>query len=98
MAENQYVNKVTYGTKEDGTENVLIDLSQDTVDSAHLVEGYTVHDKTGAIISGTMLNNGAVTATIDGLTVTSYTIPQGYHGNGGSVSLTDDIETALSAL
>lgn len=52
MAENQYVNKVTYGTNEDGTENVLIDLSKDTVDSAHLAEGYAAHDKTGAIING----------------------------------------------
>ena len=45
-----------------------------------------------------MPNNGAVTATIDGLTVTSYTVPKGYHSGEGTVSLTDDIETALSAL
>ena len=52
MAEKQYVNKVVYGTKEDGSENTLIDLSKDTVDSAHLLVGYSAHDKTGAIING----------------------------------------------
>lgn len=49
-------------------------------------------------IRGTMANNGAVAATIDGLTTTSYTIPAGYHNGSGTVSLTDDIETALAAI
>ena len=55
-------------------------------------------DSTGAEKAGTMVNNGAVTATIDGLTTTSYTIPAGYHSGTGTVSLTDDIETALAAI
>ena len=55
-------------------------------------------DSTGAEKAGTMANNGAVTATIDGLTTTSYTIPAGYHSGTGTVSLTDDIETALAAI
>lgn len=67
MAENQYVNKVTYGTNEDGTENILIDLSKDTVDSAHLAEGYVAHDKTGAIINGTAkIGEGSVDITENG--------------------------------
>ena len=45
-----------------------------------------------------MVNNGAVTATIDGLTTMSYTIPAGYHSGAGTVTLTDDIETALAAI
>ena len=44
-----------------------------------------------------MTNNGAITATIDGLTVTSYSVPAGYT-SGGTVSLTDDIEQALAAI
>lgn len=55
-------------------------------------------DSTGTEKAGTMVNNGAVAATIDGLTVTSYTIPAGYHSGTGTVSLTDDIETALAAI
>lgn len=43
---NQYKNKVVY----DG--NVLIDISSDTVDQAHLLSGYTAHDKSGAPITG----------------------------------------------
>mgnify|MGYP003301394644 CR=1 FL=1 len=44
-----------------------------------------------------MANNGAISGSIDGLTTTSYTVPAGYT-SGGSVSLTDDIETALAAI
>lgn len=52
----------------------------------------------GEEVAGTMTNNGAVTASIDGLTVTSYTVPSGYHSGTGTVSLTNDIETALAAI
>lgn len=49
-------------------------------------------------VEGTMPDQGTVTATIDGLTVTSYTIPAGKHSGSGTVSLTDDIEKALAAI
>ncbi|MCI6366990.1 MAG: hypothetical protein MR911_10920 [Spirochaetia bacterium] len=65
MAENQYVNKVVYGTKEDGSENTLIDLSKDTVDSAHLLEGYSAHDKTGEQIIGQYHLKSAMVKTND---------------------------------
>lgn len=55
-------------------------------------------DSAGAERAGTMTNNGAVAATIDGLTTASYTVPAGYHNGSGTVSLTDDIETALAAI
>ena len=55
-------------------------------------------DSTGAQVPGTMANNGAVAATIDGLTVTEYTVPKGFHSGAGKVSLTNDIETALAAI
>ena len=55
-------------------------------------------DAKGNQKAGTMVNNGAVSATIDGLTATSYTIPAGYHSGAGTVSLTTDIETALAAI
>lgn len=55
-------------------------------------------DSTGKEAAGTMVNNGAIKATIDGLTALSYTVPSGYHNGTGTVTLTDDIETALAAI
>lgn len=49
MATNPYVNKVVYGS------DTLIDLTSDTVDAAHLAQGYTAHDMSGALITGIML-------------------------------------------
>nr|DAZ22103.1 MAG TPA: tail protein [Caudoviricetes sp.] len=51
----------------------------------------------GVKIEGTMPDNGSVTASIDGLTAASVTIPAGYT-SGGTVSLTSDIEDALAAI
>lgn len=48
-------------------------------------------------ITGTMANNGSTGGTIDGLTTTSYTIPSGYT-SGGTVTLSNAIETALAAI
>lgn len=45
---NQYKNKVILG---DGT--VLVDLTADTVDAAHLLTGYTAHAASGAPVTGT---------------------------------------------
>ena len=111
---NTYNSKVVLATGE-----VLIDLTSDTVDIAHVLSSYTFHDKSGAPLigsctfdadtssdtaavgeilagktahargtqlTGTMINNGAVTGLIssrDG----SYTVPQGYHDGSGTVSL-----------
>lgn len=44
-----------------------------------------------------MPNNGATDDSIDGITITSVTIPAGYT-SGGTVTLTDDIENALAAI
>lgn len=48
MAENQYNNKVVLSSGE-----VLIDLSADTADAAHVLSGSTFHDKSGAPVTGT---------------------------------------------
>ena len=45
-----------------------------------------------------MVDRGTITTNIDGLTTTSYTIPAGKHSGSGTVSLTNDIETALAAI
>ena len=46
-----YINKVIFGG------NTLIDLTGDTVDAAHMLSGYTAHDKSGAVIEGTCTYN-----------------------------------------
>ena len=51
----------------------------------------------GSVVEGAMADNGTLTGTIDGLTTTSYTIPAG-KTSGGTVSLTNAIETALAAI
>lgn len=48
-------------------------------------------------LTGTMPNNGDTSTTIDGLTQTTATIAAGYT-TGGTVTLTDDIYTALAAI
>lgn len=77
------------------------DTTGDDAVAANLLAGkyaHTIVNGTATQIEGTMTNNGAIAATIDGLTTTSYTVPAGYHSGSGTVSLTDDIETALAAI
>ena len=74
------------------------DVSGVTATAANVLDGTYFVDKTGALVEGTMPDKGAVTATIDGLTTTSYTIPAGKHNGSGKVSLTSDIENALAAI
>ena len=45
---NSYNNKVVLASGE-----VLIDLTGDTVEAAHVLEGFTFHDKSGAPVTGT---------------------------------------------
>lgn len=74
------------------------DVTGVTAEAGDVLANKVFVDSTGATVPGTMQNNGTVEAKINGLTVTSYTVPGGYHSGDGTVSLTDDIETALAAL
>ena len=76
------------------------DTTGDTATAANLLAGATAHtivNGTATQITGSMTNNGAISASIDGLTTTSYSVPSGYT-SGGTVSLTSDIEDALAAI
>lgn len=74
------------------------DVTGVTATEADVLATKTFVTASGAKVAGTMVNNGAVSATIDGLTTGSYTIPAGYHDGKGTVSLTDDIVNALAAI
>ena len=74
------------------------DVSSVTATAANVLSGSKFVNSSGTVVTGTMTNRGKVTATIDGLTTTSYTIAAGYHNGSGTVSLTSDIETALAAI
>lgn len=76
------------------------DVSSDDGVAANVLAGVKVHTKLNGVatqITGSMTNNGAISGSIDGLTTTSYSVPAGYT-SGGTVSLTNDIETALAAI
>ena len=74
-----------------------VDTTDGDATAAELLDGKFAYVN-GVKVEGTMPNNGAVAASIDGLTVTEYTVPKGFHSGAGKVSLTNDIETALAAI
>ena len=73
------------------------DVGATTATAPDVLSGKVFTTKDGVVTTGTMANNGTLTETIDGLTTTSVTIPKGYT-NGGTISLTDDIENALKEI
>lgn len=73
------------------------DVSGVTTVASHVLDGDIFVGADGKETEGTMPNNGAISKTIDGLSVTSTSIPAGYT-SGGTVSLTGDIEEALAAI
>lgn len=73
------------------------DTSSVTATAADVLANKIIVNAEGELITGTMPNNGAINAEIDGLTTTSYQVAAGYT-TGGTVTLSDDIETALAAI
>lgn len=78
------------------TAKTLASQTSATAEASEILNGETAWVD-GTMVTGSMANNGATGGSIDGLTTTSVTIPAGYT-TGGSVSLTSDIEEALSAI
>ena len=74
------------------------DVSSVTATAGDVLANKVFVAKDGTVTAGSMVNNGAVTGSIDGLNTASYTIPKGYHSGAGIVSLTNDIEEALATI
>lgn len=87
------LSKVTVEKIPDAYQNV----TNVTAVAANVLDGDIFVDSTGAEVEGSMPNNGDTSKDIDGLTITSVSIPAGYT-IGGTVSLTNDIEDALAAI
>lgn len=88
--------KVLSGVVVNAIPNNYIDTSDATAAAKDILVGKTAYIN-GTLIEGTMANNADVSATIDGLTTLSCSIPAGF-SLGGTVSLTNDIEKALAAI
>ena len=80
MASNQYINKVQCEN------NILIDLTGDTVTASSLVQGYTAHAANGAPISGTIPNGdllgyGKNTSPIVNVAKANQAVVNDYYGD-----------------
>lgn len=73
------------------------DVTGVTAVAADVLAGKVIVSAAGEEVTGSMPNNGAISGTIDGMTATSYSVPAGYT-SGGTVTLTNSIEQALSAV
>lgn len=73
------------------------DVSTVTATAKDVLANKVIVTADGTVTTGTMPNNGATSLTIDGMQATSVSVPAGYT-TGGTVSLTDSIETTLAAI
>ena len=69
------VNKVVYDDK------TLIDLTGDTVTAAKMLSGTTAHDKSGAVVTGTIPTKTSSNLSASGATVS---VPAGYYASAAS--------------
>ena len=74
----------------------FVDTSTGTAVAGDILTG-KIAFVNGASVTGSMPNNGATNLTIDGMQETSVAVPAGYT-TGGTVSLTNSIETSLAAI
>lgn len=78
-----------------GTCSYDSDTSDDTAAVGEILAGKTAHAR-GALLTGTMTNNGAVTGTIS-TKAGQYTVPQGYHDGSGKVGISSAEQAKIIA-
>lgn len=78
-----------------GTSTFDSDTSDDTAAVAEILAGKTAHAR-GALLTGTMPNNGAVSGSIS-TKAGQYTVPQGYHDGSGKVSISSTEQAKIIA-
>lgn len=78
-----------------GTSTKDVDSSGATATAATMLSGVTAGVK-GALVTGTMKNNGAVAGTISTKAGT-YSVPQGYHDGSGKVSISSTEQAKIIA-
>ena len=70
------------------------DVSSVTATASNVLAGKIIVTSDGSAITGSMVNRGSVTTTVDSRTGhMSYTIPEGYHDGTGTVSLVNEEKT-----
>ena len=69
------VNKVVFGT------TVLVDLMSDTVTSDKMLNGYTAHDRSGAVVTGNITTKSAADLSASAQSVT---VPAGYYATAAT--------------
>ena len=78
-----------------GTCSYDSDTSGDTAAVGEILAGKTAHAR-GALLTGTMTNNGGVTGTIS-TKAGQYTVPQGYHDGSGKVGISSAEQAKIIA-
>ena len=71
------------------------DTSDDTAAVGEILAGKTAHAR-GALLTGTMTNNGGVTGTIS-TKAGQYTVPQGFHDGSGKVGISTTEQNKIIA-
>lgn len=66
-------------------DEVVLDLTTDTVTAGNMLSGITAHDKTGAVVTGTIASKSSSNLTASGATVS---VPAGYYASNTSKSVT----------
>lgn len=62
--------------------------------ASDLMEGKELINADGNVVTGTMVDNGAIITTMDGINTKSVTVPAGYT-SGGTVSLDNTIDNEV---
>ena len=83
-ADGKVIGKVTVAAIPDKYQ----DISGTTAVAAHVLDGDKFVNAFGAMDTGTMPNNGAVSGTVNGITATEVEVPAGYT-SGGTVTFDD---------